>query len=163
MEYYKYLESIKGITFIDIAKTPYYDFSNIKSKKSLVQPSYELAESLSKMIKDDDILVHMKDVLLPWLFNRLPSNFNCNLELGIHNITIDADGHMRLCLRIRGKSVPEFHVNEIFYNKNISSQFYNVMCIDKQNYCQLCNHSCLMMSEYIETHTNKESELIHSY
>lgn len=158
-------EIYSDITFVDIAKSPYYDFSNVKDKSVLVKPSFYLSVMFQALLIDDALLIHMKDLLLPEMFDTLPSNFDCELENGIHNLTIDADGSIRLCLRIRGISTPTFNVDYLFdqtYPELISSGVFNAIKADKEQYCKLCNHSCLMMSKYIDE-TNKEvDDLVHS-
>jgi len=156
-------EIYSDITFVDIAKSSYYDFSNVIEEDELVHPSYELAETLSNMVHDDSLLIHMKDVLLPWMFDTLPSNYDCELELGCHNVTIDADGQMRLCLRIRGELTPMVHVDNLFEDdaKCVTKEYFDLMCMDKRRYCNLCNHSCLMMSKHIDKHGDKEGDLAH--
>ena len=151
------------ITFVDIAKNPHYDFSNITERKDLVMPTSELSKIITKLLEDDSLLIHMKDILLPWMFETLPSNYDCDLDLGVHNVTVDADGTMRLCLRIRGELTPMIHVSELFEEnvKSVTRDYYDLMCIDKRRYCQLCNHSCLMMSKHIDRHGDKEGELVH--
>lgn len=152
------------ITFVDIAKSKYYDFSNVVDEDALVEPSWELAQSFSDIMMDDDLLVHMKDILLPKMYNTLPSNYDCRLEDNVHNVTVDADGTMRLCLRIRGSLTPHIHVSELFDAYNlVSKEYYELMCIDKRKLCQRCNHSCLMMSEHIqEMDGDGQDELVHS-
>lgn len=155
-------EIYSDITFVDIAKTAFYDFSNVKNTNQLVKPSWTLAATLLKIMMDDSLYIHMKDVLLPKMFDTLPSNFDCKLENGIHNVTVDADGSMRLCLRIRGIWAPSIHVSDLFQpDKLISKDFYNLLCIDKQKLCKLCNHSCLMMSQHIDDYGDEEGNLVH--
>ncbi len=155
-------EIYSDITFVDVAKNPYYDFSNVVDPEQLVKPSWQLANTLSAIMNDDRLLVHMKDVLIPRMFDTLPSNYDCMLERGVHNVTVDADGTMRLCLRIRGTLAPNIHVSELFENpETVSRDFYELMCMDKRRHCQLCNHSCLMMSEYIDRDGDGESDLVH--
>ena len=150
------------ITFVDIAKSPYYDFSNVTDTDQLVKPSWELAETLSAIKMDQELYVHMKDVLIPEMFDTLPSNFDCELEHGVHNVTVDADGTMRLCLRIRGTLTPHIHVSELFETPGmVSKDFYDLMRMDKRRLCNLCNHSCLMMSKHIDTTDDGEDDLIH--
>lgn len=158
-------EIYSDITFVDIAKTRYYDFSNVWDEKFLVQPTFELAEELVDIITDTRLLVHMKDVLIPRMFDTLPSNFDCEIEKGLHNLTIDADGSIRLCLRIRGIATPSFNVTELFdpmYPNLISADVYNVIKADKGHYCKLCNHSCLMMSQHFDNTKEDVDELVHS-
>jgi len=158
-------EIYSDITFVDIAKSPYYDFSNVTNEDFLVKPTFELAKMLNRMLENDHLLIHMKDVLIPWMFNTLPSNFDCGLENKIHNVTVDADGTMRLCLRIRGVVTPTIHVNDIFEitdrSKGVTNEFYQLLMIDKKRYCQLCNHSCLMMSKYIDENSDEYGNLVH--
>jgi len=149
------------ITFVDIAKSSYYDFSNITSKESLVQPSYKLAETLRKMIYDDSLLIHMKEVLLPWMFDTLPSEFDCLIDKNLHTICIDSDSSLRLCLRIRGVETPKINVSDLFHDNNISSNVLNAVKNDKKQFCKLCNHTCYMMGLYIDKHGDEEGELVH--
>jgi MoaA/NifB/PqqE/SkfB family radical SAM enzyme len=152
-----------SITFVDIAKNPYYDFSNILSKNKLIKQNLKLYNIFQKLYNNNNLLIHMKE-LLPKIFNILPSNYDCKLEDGIHNITIDADGNMRLCLRIRGLLSPTIHISNLFENNSyekISTKFYNLLCIDKQKFCKLCNHTCLIMSQAVNNN-NKIDNLIHS-
>ena len=152
------------ITFVDISKSSYYDFSNIHDRDILVNPSWKLANIFRKMIDEDDLLIHMKDILLPKMFDTLPSNFDCKLEESIHNVSVDADGSMRLCLRIKGQVCPTVHVRDLFEDPQchlITKDFYELMCIDKKRLCYFCNHSCLMMSKYISDTGKGQEDLVH--
>ena len=51
------------VTFIDIAKSPYYDFSNITDENLLVHQSAQLADQFEKIMKDRSLDVHMKEIL----------------------------------------------------------------------------------------------------
>ena len=158
-------EIYSDITFVDIAKNPYYDFSNVWNSNMLVKPTLSLAEMLIEMKKDDSLLIHMKDYLLPTMFNTLPANFDCELEKDVHNLTIDADGSIRLCLRIRGTTVPVHNIKDLKVENDLSiipKHLHFAIKKDKYNYCQLCNHSCLMMSQYYSTTNEDVDELVHS-
>lgn len=151
------------ITFVDIAKNQYYDFSNVRDESQLVERDWDLAMAMSDLMMNDDLLIHMKDILLPRMYDTLPSHFDCRLEKSIHNVTVDADGTMRLCLRIKGRTCPTIHVSELFDTYNlVSEEFYHLLIADKKRLCERCNHSCLMMSQYIDEHGDGEDELIHS-
>jgi MoaA/NifB/PqqE/SkfB family radical SAM enzyme len=156
-------EIYSDITFVDISKSPYYDFSNITEMSELVMPTDDLKETFKTLLEDDSLLIHMKDYLLPRMFNTLPSEFDCELENGLHNLTIDADGSIRLCLRIRGEVTPHLKVNELFdptYPELISNDVFNLIKIDKRRLCKRCNHSCLMMSQHIDSGENID-DLVH--
>jgi len=156
-------EGICGdITFIDIAKSPFYDFSNITDPSVLVDHTPELAGQFQRLL-ESNLDIHMKQVLLPEIWAILPSDTDCGIQHILHNITIDADGSLRLCLRIRGIYTPMFIDIENFINDDgvISSLFTEMIGHDKKGYCKKCNHTCLLMSDYIERKEETEI-LVHS-
>jgi len=150
------------VTFIDIAKSPYYDFSNISDKNLLVEPSDQLAHQF-QMLNDSDVDIHMKNVLLPAIWNILPSNMDCKIDENLHNVSVDADGSIRLCLRIRGVGVPKaIKIKDLFdLNHNISKFSHAIIKEDKQKYCKLCNHTCHLMSRYIDQNNESPDDLVH--
>jgi len=158
------LDINSDITFIDIAKSPYYDFSNVTDEKVLVQKSRDVQEQLEKII-NANLNVHMAKILLPQIYLDLPSNMDCQIEKNIHNLTIDADGSVRLCLRIRGNDTPNkislenlFAKEDWSLNPNLKPQLIK----DKLHYCRLCNWTCMRMSQIISKDSERNKELIHS-
>jgi len=152
-----------SITFIDIAKSDYYDFSNVTDKSALVEAGGELFMIFERII-NDKLDVHMAEELLPQLFNNLPSNYDCKLEENLTNITIDADSTMRICLRIRGVKTPSnFTVLNFINEKNghLKNSFIKEICNDKLDYCLKCHWSCPIMSDLIDEKEDLDS-LIHS-
>jgi len=150
------------ITFVDSAKNKYYDFSNVRDSTDLVYPSFELYKIILEISNNDKLLVHMKEDLLGQAFVSLPSEFDCKLENNIHTIAIDADGTLRLCLRIRGLLTPKIHVLDIFDEELlISTNVVNRIKTDKELLCQKCNHTCYMMSIITEKHSEKVADLVH--
>lgn len=147
------------ITFIDIAKNPYYDFANVREPWELVHRSPELAKQFQLLYNNHVLDIHMKGLLMPAIWNILPSNMDCKLENGIHNLSVDADGSIRLCLRVRGVKTPESVTLENLFNKDGSIDKYVAVKMnhDKKYYCQLCNHTCQLMSMF----GDKVDELIH--
>jgi MoaA/NifB/PqqE/SkfB family radical SAM enzyme len=139
-----------SITALDINKSEYYDFSNITDTKQLVHRSDELTKQFNKIRDNLDLRVHMKEIL-PKLWEILPSNLDCKLEDGLHNITIDADGSVRLCLRIGGKYTPTHVMAHSLFARNTNCKLispFALLCIhkDKKELCKLCNHTCQIMS-----------------
>lgn len=134
------------ITFTDISKNKFYDFSNVLDHSLLVQKSDKLLEIFDYIIKNK-LNVHMADKLLPRIFNILPSELNCNIQNNIHNITIDADGSIRLCLRIRGVETPK---NNLFSyldsNGKLNEMLIENIRLDKERHCKNCNWTCQIMS-----------------
>ena len=139
------------ITFIDIAKNPYYDFSNITDTNLLVRQTAKLAQQFQLLSDDNEIDVHMKRVLIPAIWDILPSNMDCKIEENLHNVSVDADGTIRLCLRIRGVHSPKLvTLKNLFNGSDISPIAHAAIKKDKRDYCKLCNHTCHIMSKYID-------------
>ncbi len=163
----KTLNICTDITFVDITKNAFYDFSAVTDKSCLVKPTFELAKELQKCV-GLGTAVHMGAILVPRIFNGLPSNYDCELEKGLHNLTIDADGSVRLCLRIRGKATPIFKVHEYF---NLDGTFKTCEAnipflreyqeLDKDYTCEGCNWTCIEMSKLISEDEDLSNELIH--
>jgi len=155
------------ITFIDIAKTPYYDFSNITSDDLMIKSREDihLVRSIFHgLINDPNYDIHMKQSLLPEIANCLPSNLDCEMENDINTIAIDADGSMRLCLRVRGVLTPEVDVLNIFQNggtEELSDEYRDSLMLDKAHLCKGCNHTCYIMGNLISQGIGSD-ELIHT-
>lgn len=151
-----------SITFIDPAKSPYYDFSNVTDNSLLVNRSIELENIFDKLL-NSNLDIHMKNVILPKLLEIAPSNLDCELEKSLNNLTIDADGSVRLCLRIRGVETPKLFINDcILDDGSLNPNLHRSMIRDKKNYCRLCNWSCMIMSFESSKNSNEVSNLLHS-
>ena len=135
------------INFIDIAKNNYYDFSNITNPICLVNKDDNTKNIIDRLIKSD-YKIHMKETLLQKLYNILPSELDCGIDEELHNITIDSDGSMRLCLRIKGIDVPKIKLRELI---NEDGRIIDTVKLtyqqDKASLCKKCNWSCMMMSQ----------------
>ena len=151
------------VTFIDIAKSPYYDFSNISDESLLVGQSPELAEQFQNLSDDSSLDIHMKDILLPEIWQILPSDMDCEIDKGLHNISIDADGSLRLCLRIRGTLTPGLvSLDTLFNEKNeVHPVALSIISSDKRKHCNLCNHTCQLMSKIINEDNLGPEDLVH--
>lgn len=150
------------ITTVDIKKNYYYDFSNVDDEKMLVQKSDRVRDIFQKII-DDKLDVHMADTLLMKIWEGLPANFDCEMEKSVHNMTIDADGSMRMCLRIRGVMTPNIKAYDcIMENGKLHPTYKEMIRIDKKNYCQGCCWSCILMSKMLSEDLEKIDNLIHT-
>ena len=147
-----------SITFIDIKKNKYYDFSNVTDESLLVNNTDNIQRIL-KRILDKGLDVHMGKELIDRIVDILPANYDCKFEECLHNLTVDADGKLRLCLRIGGELVKTINVIDLLTNtdKNLTK-----FRIDKKLLCDKCNWTCPLMSELaikgmddILKHTNK--------
>lgn len=166
---YKLVKSLSAyginsdITFVDIAKNPYYDFSNIISPQSLVLRTPELAYQMMELLVNDSVDVHMKEYLIPATYRILPSKMDCKIEENLHNVSIDADGSVRLCLRIRGTNTPRYvHVKDLIDSYGTINEIaHRLISEDKKKYCDLCNHTCHLMSKYINDANLDADKLVH--
>jgi MoaA/NifB/PqqE/SkfB family radical SAM enzyme len=150
-----------SITFIDPAKSPYYDFSNVTDDSLLVYRNKESEEVFDKLL-NSNLDIHMKNILLPKLLEIAPSNLDCKLENSLDNLTIDSDGSVRLCLRIKGAETPKLFIKDcILEDGSFNPNLHRSMIRDKKNYCRLCNWTCMIYSK--ETFENKSSinDLVH--
>ena len=150
------------ITFVDIAKTPYYDFSNISDRSLLVHQTAQLADQFEKIHKGN-LNVYMQEVLLPAMWDNLPSNMDCEIDKRLHNVSVDADGSIRLCLRVRGTWTPGIvNLENLFTDfGEISLVAHSAIKRDKKDYCKLCNHTCHIMSKYIDDNESGPEDLVH--
>jgi len=149
------------ITTVDIAKNRYYDFSTITDEKVLVPKSQKVKDIFQKII-DDKLDVHMAETLLPKIYDILPANLDCGIEKNVHNMTIDADGSVRLCLRLRGVMTPNMKAYDcIDDNGNLHFSYKEFIRIDKKNYCKGCNWTCMCMSKILIEEEDNVDNLIH--
>lgn len=149
-----------SITVVDNSKTVYYDFSNIYDDNILINKDKELENTFNQII-NNKLNVHMPDVILPQLLNSLPSDFDCGFEKSLHNITIDADGLLRLCLRIRGNT--NISSENLFINHGqINPTVETNISWNKKEYCRKCNWTCVIMSKSLENDLTLNKDLVHS-
>jgi MoaA/NifB/PqqE/SkfB family radical SAM enzyme len=150
-----------SVTFIDIAKNNYYDFSNVTDKSILVSQADALVP-LNEVL-DAEFNIHMGESLLTKIYTILPSELDCEIERDVHNLTIDADGTVRLCLRIRGVETPKNTINDYVLDEsgNLDPELISWIATDKEKYCEKCNHTCMIMSKSVRDEKVTES-LLHT-
>ena len=135
-----------SITIAETKKNKYYDFASDLSS-SLATPVVinEPFLQIYNGAKSGDLLVHVPEVVkaLPEI---APMNFTtCG---GLDNtITIEPDGAIRLCLRIRGPRVSKFKVED-FNNKENYLDLLGAHEEDYDNCCEGCAWTCSMMPFY---------------
>jgi len=150
------------ITFIDVAKNQYYDFSNIRDKSYLVNPDEKVRGIIQRII-DEKLDVHMRDTVLPKILDILPSKLDCELDVYYHNMTVDADGAIRLCLRIRGIKTTLLSDETIFDNYgNLCPAIIQFVREDLNKMCQGCNWPCILFSKETSEHKDLVDDLLHS-
>lgn len=153
------LDIISDITWLDVSKNKFYDFSKIKSYENLLNIQDVLSE-MDKIFDDKYLKIHMKDELLPKIIKGLPSNLDCKIEKNIHNITIDSDGIVRLCLRISGKKIRP--ISYYLSKKGELSEILHYELIkNKRMLCRKCNWTCPEMSKLIDEESKNYKNLTH--
>jgi len=150
------------ITTIDIAKNKFYDFSNITSMNGLVHKTDKVKDIFNKII-EDKLDVHMADTLLPKIWDILPANLDCGIQDNVHNMTIDADGSVRLCLRIRGIMTPNMKAYDCFLSDSyeLHPSYKKMIFLDKVNHCQGCNWTCMLHSKLTSDNPDLLNDLLH--
>ena len=136
-----------SITCIDDKKSCYYDFSTVEDKNLLIQKDQIIYDEFQKIINDKTLLIHIPELLME-LYKILPSNMKCDIYKDVHNLCLDSDRTIRLCLRIRGIETPKLKLDQIIdKDGKIQKQFKNSLKHDYNKYCKSCNHTCLLMSK----------------
>lgn len=151
------------LTFIDIAHTKYYDFSNIKDENLLVLP-YTNVHRQFNTIYAEKLNVHLGKPFYDKVLKVSGSNMDCTIDENIHNLTIDADGSIRLCLRIRGVNTPgSFQAHEIFMKDGkLRQDLKGFIKADKDKFCRGCNWTCMIMSDLLSQQEYDKDKLVHS-
>jgi len=144
-------EIYSDITVLDIAKNNYYDFSSVTNPELLVPKNSEV-KAIFERLRDSDYKIHMKDTLLMKIYNILPANLDCKLgKDNLHNVTIECDGTMRCCGRIRGRYTPEFKAIDLLDKHGSDgvekANIEEAIEADKESLCKGgCTHTCQIMS-----------------
>ena len=131
------------ITVMDISKTNYYDFSDIMESELLVPKNEEVKQIFDKLI-NSDYKIHMKETLLPAIYDMLPANLDCELTSGnVQNLTFDSDLSVRLCYRIKGHFCTQFNALDYFSSRDDVEE---ALQADYEVLCKGCSWSCMIMS-----------------
>jgi MoaA/NifB/PqqE/SkfB family radical SAM enzyme len=141
---------VSDITAIDLAYNNYYDFSSITNPEHLIPKSPEI-RAIFDRLKASDYKIHMKDILLDKTFDVLPANLKCGIGSSqFSNITIEPSGHLRLCLRIRGRKTVDFSLDDLLTDDGLlTAKFDSIREAFDQDYetlCRNCNWTCMLMS-----------------
>lgn len=143
---------VGDITVLDLAKTDHYDFSNITNPINLVPKSPEIEKIFEDVINNPKYKIHMKETLLPKIYEMLPAELDCKLGPGnLHNITVDSDLSLRLCLRIRGRFITQYNAIDIIDNSGEETpqkrMVEEAIEADKMGLCKGCSWTCAIMSQ----------------
>ncbi len=124
-----------SISTIENAKNKYYDFA-ITDKEFLIDKDDQkkIREIIISLFKEN-YLVHAPEAILHTLSNP-PMTTDCDVT---DTLSIEPDGGLRLCLRIKGVESAKFTINDL---PEKFEQFWKMCKIDKSNYCEGCTWTC---------------------
>jgi len=140
--------SDKGIWFelslLDFPKNEYYDFAEISPFKPMKKEN--LIEIMEKAIelKQKGYLIHNN---LEWLElnirmadESLEGNLICPNPIPL--LSVDSDGKVRLCNRIRGRETTRYELKDVFERWD---EVVKAVKSDWVNLCEGCNLDCVFM------------------
>jgi len=138
-----------SITYIEPAKNEWYDFSSVSDSNLLVQKSHDTYNTIRALV-DSNYKIHMKDELLLETYKYLPADMmDCGIDEKLHNITIDSDGRLRLCLRIRSEILSKIDSMDLLDEEGtINESVFNLYKLDKRSCCEGCIWTCPIMSRF---------------
>ena len=148
-----------SITIAERKKNKYYDFaSNSEKSKADSVTVREKFEMIFNMAESKMVKVHVPKIL-KWLSSIMPmESRDCGLLE--NSMTIEPDGCLRLCLRIRGVETPRFKV------KALGEKLFSVCAAQEEdftNYCEGCAWTCPQMPQLSKEHeeiTHKEVKVV---
>ncbi len=141
------------LTFIELQKSKWYDFSAVTNSDLIIEKNsneYMMLKDLISRFNKEGYLVHFKEVFENALeFTNM--KWTCNLKNNLlNNITIEPDGSLRLCLRIKGEFKNENFFKNVIngsINRKEIEEFKREMTKEYERKCLGCNWTCMMMGE----------------
>tara|TARA_Y100000310_G_C20681727_1_gene816385 strand:+ start:1976 stop:2986 length:1011 start_codon:yes stop_codon:yes gene_type:complete len=148
-----------SITIVDPYKNKWYDFSKVYKQVNILEDNLrEVFDSINK--KKDEYKIHMAEVILPFLMKHCYSTYQCGIDKKVTNLTIDADGSVRLCLRIRGVETPKIKILNYLQDDKLQLLSDN-LTTDYYEYCENCCWTCPEMANYISSQKKNIKQLTH--
>jgi len=138
---------VTEVTLLDQPKSEYYDFADTWDNGNLIKiPEDEfnlLMDELSEM-KRNGFLIHnnLEFFELAKMYGRT-DNYICKEPWRV--LTVDCDGSLRLCYRIKGLETPKYTIWDLMNGKD--EEIKRAMMTDHKNLCRGCNWNCIMMAE----------------
>jgi MoaA/NifB/PqqE/SkfB family radical SAM enzyme len=139
---------------MEYGKNDYYDFASYEMKFCL--PTLEQVVRLSKIFKEwynQGLRLHCPDFYYDMWVEYRDCSYVCKDPFS--SLTIDADGSLRLCYRIKGIHLPKYKVFDL---ENKLEEVLDARDKDKKLLCQGCLWNCVMMSDYFNEHPEIDGE-----
>jgi len=131
------------VTLLDFPRAEWYDFANEIPNQIPNQSSVESICRQLVELKKQDYLLHDPEFYYKILPNYTVRPYFCKKPWG--SLTIDADGRIRLCYRIRGHYLPQYKATDIGKKDSEILEAYKK---DYEQFCRGCSWECVLHSDY---------------
>jgi len=166
----QYPEVMISVSFYDYPKNEFYDFAlnnatagEDYNNKLRCYPEDKEVIKLKKLLLSNQYNIHLgtSEAFIDSLIRSASSTYYCSL---IHpptrdtkipqfkTLTVDADGELRLCLRIAGRT--KLYIHELFNRaisfdtiKNNAMELYEALYSEYRRRCSGCAWTCPMMDD----------------
>lgn len=131
------------VTLLDFPRGKYYDFANQVPIE--IPPEEEVRKLCNQLyqMKLNGYLLHDPPYYYEILPNYVTKPYFCKKPWG--SLTIDADGRLRLCYRIRGVKLPQYSALDIGSKDKEILEAYRY---DYKHLCSGCSWECVIHSDY---------------
>jgi len=149
VKYFTSKRIVTEITLLDQPKNPFYDLADEwkdGSLENIPKEEFDRVMDELKEMKKQGYLIHNN---VEWFdqakeYGRT-DNYYC--ERPWNALTIDADGRLRLCYRIRGLHVQKYTIFD-FLDESKEEEIKEAFRKDMKMLCRGCNWNCIMMAEF---------------
>jgi MoaA/NifB/PqqE/SkfB family radical SAM enzyme len=146
-----------SVTIYEKAFNKYYDFANSIDKYILTPEDIKELTKIYKEVIDKYDNIHTPNALLSIL--EAGGVVKCDLDKSYHTATIEPNGDIRLCLRIKGLETPKYNIFDLiekgFTLSQVDALIKEAINKDMVLACEGCSWTCVKMpttSSVIEIH-----------
>jgi organic radical activating enzyme len=130
------------IVLMDKESNQYYDYSNVMITQEMVKPNIVTLSLFERLSKSEYNIYRKDDLSKLYIKEVIQNGIDCKLESKLKNISVDSDGTLRLCTRIKGVLAQKYKAIQIFdADGDLSKEFediYRELIGDKQMNCRGC-------------------------
>jgi MoaA/NifB/PqqE/SkfB family radical SAM enzyme len=138
---------------MEYGKNEHYDFSY---EMKYLLPTLDQVIRLSRIFKEwynQGLRLHSPDFFYDLWVKYYDCSYICKDPFG--SLTLDADGSLRLCYRIKGIHLPKYKVFDL---ENKLEEVLDARDKDKKLLCQGCLWNCVIMTDYYNEHPELDGE-----
>ncbi len=133
------------ITILDFPKNKWYDLAteiNYQYAVNDIRKFNKLMDVLYKISSKPKYYIYNLPTQFLFYKKYLYGGYKCKKPWT--SLSIDADGRLRLCYRIRGKYVPQYTIDDIFKREDEVLEAFQK---DMKEVCEGCNWNCIYQAE----------------